>query len=334
MKNVFVTGGGGFVGRALLRELVGRGYRCATFSRGSYSDLEEMGVVCFQGDLGDSSFVQQCLKGYDTVFHVASLTGIWGDYKKYYRTNVEGAHNILQGCLRHKIKRLIYTSTPSVVFAGKDICGEDEGLPYARKFLCNYAKTKAIAEKNVLAANNDELLTCALRPHLIWGPGDPHLVPRLLDRARDGKLKIVGDGCNKVDITYIDNVVHAHLLAADELEGEGKCAGKAYFIGQERSVEMWKWINDLLDKCHVDPVEKSVPLPIAYGAGAFLECMYRVTKQADEPKMTRFLALQLARSHYFTHDLAKKDFGYSPLVAIEDGMVRLLTWLKENEKNM
>ncbi len=341
MKNVLVTGGGGFVGRALVLQLVKEGYNCGVIGRGIYPDLQERGVCLHQGDLADGVFVENVLKRgytgenerYDTVFHVASLTGIWGDYTSYYQTNVVGTENLISACLANKVQRVIYTSTPSVVFARKDIIEGDETLPYPEKFLCHYAKTKAMAEKIVLDVDQKKCRTCAIRPHLVWGPGDPHLVPRLLERARFAKLQKVGKTDNMVDITYIDNVVHAHMLAAKELCGAGKCAGNAYFIGQENPVNLWDWIDELLRQTDHKPIERTVPFQVAYGAGALLEVLYTLAGKDGEPRMTRFLACQLAKSHYFSHKKAETDFGYTPRVSMEEGMENLLQWL-DNEKTM
>ncbi len=338
MKNVLVTGGGGFVGRALTLELVKGGYNCGVIGRNIYPDLQKRGVRLHQGDLADKYYVKNVLKkgyeeghtGYDTVFHVASLTGIWGDYRSYYQTNVVGTENLLSACLENNVRRFIYTSTPSVVFDKKDIIEGDERLPYPETFLCSYAETKAMAEKIVLDVDQKKCRTCAIRPHLVWGPGDPHLVPRLLERAKLGKLQKVGKTENMVDITYIDNVVHAHMLAAKELCSDGRCAGKAYFIGQEKPVNLWNWVDDLLRKTNHKPIGKTIPFPVAYGIGALLEVLYKLAGKG-EPLMTRFLACQLAKSHYFSHRRAEADFGYTPRVSIEEGMENMLQWLKNEE---
>lgn len=333
MKKVLVTGGGGFVGRALVKALLARGIQCRILGRNSYPDLVELGAVCLSGDLKERGSVMDAACGCDTVFHVGSLAGIWGTYQCYYDTNVVGTRNVVDVCLEQNITRLVYTSTPSVVFNRHDIAGGDEMLPHAGKFLCHYAATKSIAEKLVLAVDQNRLCTVALRPHLIWGPGDPHLIPRLLDRARKGRLRRVGTGQNMVDITYIDNVVHAHLLAADALWGDGRCSGKAYFIGQERPVNLWSWVYDLLQKRGIPLPKGAIPFRVASLLGALLEGGYTVAGIQKEPPMTRFLAEQLAKSHYFSHKRAEDDFGYRPVVSLEEGSKRLIEWLRENEKD-
>jgi len=327
MKKALVTGGGGFIGRAVVKELLARKIDCVVVGRNRYTELEELGAICRCGDIRDREFLVASSRGVDTLFHVASLTGIWGEWPEYFSVNVQGTENVLFACAENSIPRLIYTSTPSVVFNRTDIQDGDETLPYPDNFLCHYAKTKALAEKMVLHADFHSFATCALRPHLVWGPGDPHLVPRLMERGRKGQLKIVGDGKNLVDISYIDNVAHAHLLAADNLEGPKTASGKAYFISQGEPVNLWQWINGLFQYTGIPQVKNRVPFFIAYAAGTIQEMIHKRLKPKIEPKMTRFLAEQLAKSHYFSIDRAKKDLEYVPVVSSEEGMKRLLNWV-------
>lgn len=334
MKRAIVTGGGGFVGNAIVQSLLKKGVKCAVICRGNYPALVEQGVECLQGDIADREFVISNIKNADAVFHVAAKAGIWGAKQQYYRTNVIGTQNVADGCLHNKIQVLVYTSTPSVVFNGEDIENGNEEMPYPSKFLCHYAKTKAAAEKIVLSVNQKNLRTCAIRPHLIWGPGDPHLIPRLIERGISGNLKIVGNGRNFVDISYIDNVAHAHVLACQNLLDNDSSCGKAYFIGQERPVNVWQWINELFEKIDIQPVEKRVPFKLAYSIGAFLELWYSVLALQKEPVMTRFVAEQLAKNHYFCHDRAKEDLNYRPIVSIEDGMNNLIDNLKKNDHSV
>ncbi len=329
MKTALVTGGGGFVGKAVVKGLLERGVLCRVVGRNHYPKLEQLGVQCLKGDIRDEEFLVNCGKGVDVVFHVAALAGIWGKWSDYYSINVTGTENVITACRENNIPHLIYTSTPSVVFDKEDICGGDETLPYSSSFLCHYAKSKVMAEKKVLNSANSNFKTCAIRPHLIWGPGDPHLIPRIIERGKNRQLKIIGDGTNMVDISYVDNVAHAHLLAADNLTGPGTASGKAYFVSQGNPVNLWNWINQLFADVGVDPLVKKVPFSIAYGTGALLEMVHRFVKPGDEPKMTRFLAEQLAKSHYFSIKNAKMDLGYEPIVSTEEGMKRLLKWIEE-----
>jgi len=323
-----ITGGNGFVGLAVVRMLVARGVACGVVGRGRYPGLEQLGVTVFRGDIQDKDFLTRVFKGYDTVFHVAAKAGIWGPRQEYEAVNVGGTANVIDACRVNRVRNLVYTSTPSVVFNHADINGGDETLPYGESFLCHYAESKARAEQLVLAANSATLRTCALRPHLIWGPGDPHLVPRLLDRGRRRQLRRVGDGTNLVDIAYIDNVAEAHLLAADNLLSSATAAGNAYFISQGKPVNLWGWINDLFRRLGVPPVETAVSFRTAYGIGGALEWIYRIGGISSEPRMTRFLAEQLAKSHWFSIARAREDFGFQPRISTDEGIERLVAQLK------
>jgi len=328
-----ITGGGGFVGKAIVRLLRARDTQCLVAGRHLYPEVQALGAICRQGDIRDRDFMVACCRGVDTVFHVAALAGIWGHWRDYYAINVVGTENVLAGCRAAGVSRLIYTSTPSVVFNQHSICNGDEELPYADHFLCHYARSKVMAERLILAASNNDLRTCAIRPHLIWGPGDPHLIPRLIARGRAGRLRQVGAGENLVDISYIDNVAHAHLLAADNLAGAATAAGRAYFISQGEPVNLWQWIGELFSRLDIAPVRIKIPYPMAYGIGALLESAYGLARCRQEPPMTRFLAQQLAKSHYFSIARARDDLGYQPLVSTAEGMERLLASLVTAQVN-
>ena len=334
MKTVLVTGGGGFVGSAIVNRLLERGLVCRVVGRHHYPEVVNLGADCLVGDIRDYSFLRESAQGVDTVFHTAALAGIWGRWQDYYSINVQGTENVIRACQECGIANLVYTSTPSVVFNRRDICNGDESLPYATEFLCHYARSKVMAEKMILAANGPFLLTCAIRPHLIWGPGDPHLVPRLLASGRKRLLKKVGTGTNMVDISYVDNVAYAHVLAADNLENSQTAAGKAYFINQEKPVCLWDWINALFSEVGVPQVTSSIPFIAAYWLGALSEGIYSLIRTNKEPRMTRFLAEQLAKSHYFSSARAAADLGYSPVVTTEQGMKHLVEWIKAHDTTM
>ena len=327
MHKALVTGGGGFVGLAVVRALRVRGIATTVVGRHRYSAAEALGAHCLVGDIRDREFLDRAVAGHDTVFHVAAKAGIWGSFEDYYSINVTGTDNVLAACRSQGVCALVHTSTPSVVFAGRAIEGGDETLPYSTKPLCHYAATKIIAEQKVLAANSEEPRTAALRPHLVWGPGDTQIIPRLLARGRQGRLRMVGDGRNRVDISYIDNVADAHLLAADNLAGPGTAAGQAFFISQGEPVVLWQWINELFARVGVAPVSRRVPLSRAVLIGRLLELAYRLLRRRGEPPMTRFLAEQLALSHWFSIAKARTLLGYSPQVSSRQGMDRLVAWL-------
>ncbi|MHC5109588.1 MAG: NAD-dependent epimerase/dehydratase family protein [Planctomycetota bacterium] len=322
-----VTGGGGFLGTRIAQLLHARGDEVMALGRNRYPHLEAVGIETVQSDLRDAEAIDVACEGMDVVFHVGAVAGIWGTSEMFWDINAGGTANVLAACRSHGVPRLVYTSSPSVVFGRESLCGVDESQPYPRKHLADYPKTKAVAERMVIKANKADLSTVALRPHFIFGPGDPHLVPRVIDRARRGKLKRVGDGSNLVDLTYIDNAADAHVLAADSLAPDAPCAGKAYFITQGEPVELWSWINELLSSIGVPAVRKSVSYGMADTAGRALEWIYRAGKLAGEPPMTRFMASQMAKSHYFCIDAARRDFGYEPRVSNREGLERLVGWL-------
>ena len=328
---IVVTGGGGFIGGALVRRLRGLGFQVRSFSRKHYAELDALGVNQVQGDLADAGRVKEAFEGSTLAFHVAAKAGIWGRFDDFHETNVIGTRNVLQACHDEGIHRIVYTSSPSVVFAGKDMEGADESVPYARHFKAAYPETKATAEKMVLEAAGEKLATVALRPHLVWGPGDSHIIPGLLRRARKGQLRRLGRREKKVDFTYIDNAVHAHLLAAERLAPGSPINGRAFLITDDRPVLLWGFINRLLETAGLPPVTKSVHPGLAYAAAWVVELLYRGLGVRSEPRLTRFLIEEMATAHWFDISASRRDLGYRPLVDVETGMERVKAWLEGTE---
>ncbi|MGM9991655.1 MAG: NAD-dependent epimerase/dehydratase family protein [Candidatus Bruticola sp.] len=327
MVKVLVVGGGGFLGKALVRKLIERGDKVRSLSRGAYPDIEALGAEVVRGDIVSLDAALEAVAGCEAVFHTASKAGIWGNYAEYERVNVYGTRSLLEACRRQGVAKFIYTSTPSVIYHPKaKIENIQEDTPYPEHFECAYAQTKAQAEKEVLLANNQDMQTTALRPHLIYGPGDPHLIPRLVERAFAGQLFQVGDGTNKVDLTYIDNAAQSHIDAFEHMDS---CAGKAYFISDGQPVVLWSWIKELLEKVGAPPITRSIPYGLTWGLGATLEFIYKVLHKQEEPKMTKFTAAQLATSHYFNIANARRDLQYKPEISGAEGMARLVDWIKE-----
>jgi nucleoside-diphosphate-sugar epimerase len=324
VKRVFVSGAGGFLGKALCRFLRSADIDVIGYARGDYPELQQMGVTFIKGDLKDKASLLKAITGCDLVFHVASKAGVWGSKESYFSANVLGTENIIAVCQALNVKSLVYTSTPSVTFSGVDENGINESQPYAQQFLNYYGLSKAIAEQKVLAANSPELKTVALRPHLIWGPGDSNLVPRVLARAKAGKLKLVGKSDKLVDTIYIDNAVYAHLLAALKLTSDvSPCAGKAYFLSNDQPIYMAEMLNKIIACENIPAITKRVPAGVAYAVGSILEWLYLKLKKQDEPIMTRFVAKQLSTAHYYDISAAKKDLGYQPIISIDQGMQKL-----------
>lgn len=318
---ILVTGGGGFLGRHLVKMLIERGHQVESFSRSSHPILDRLNVKSHQGDLKNYSQVLAACEGKDAIFHVASKVGMWGLWKDFYEINVLGTKNILRACKEANIPYLVYTSTPSVVFNQKDIVGGNENLSYCKKPLNNYQKSKIMAEKLVLF--QQEVKTIALRPHLIFGEDDPHIIPKIIERAKAGKLRKIGDGQNLVDVTYVENAAHAHILALEKLMTNPKVCGNAYFIGQENPVNLWEFINSILSINKVPIVTKSISLRAAIFLGKIMEIIYGVLGIKRDPPMTSFVALQMGTSHYFSHKNARADLGYYPLVSLYSAMERL-----------
>ena len=308
---------------AIVRNLRARGDDVRSFSRGTYPALERLGVESVRGDLADEAAVLRAARGCDIVFHVAAKAGVWGSTESYHRANVVGTDNVLKACSEASIQRLVYTSTPSVTFAGTDQIGVDESAPYAEHYLSDYPHTKSIAERRVLDSNGAALATVALRPHLIWGPDDPHLVPRILEGARSGRLRLLGDRPNEVDSVYVDNAADAHVLAADRLAPGSAIAGKTYFISQGEPLPLADLLNRILAAGGLPPVERRIPVGVAYFLGALLESVYGLLGIQDEPPFTRFVALQLSTAHWFDISAARRDLGYEPAISLEEGMRRL-----------
>jgi nucleoside-diphosphate-sugar epimerase len=295
--------------------------------RKQYTDLQAQGVEIIQADLRDRNSIINACRSVELVFHSAGIAGLGGRWKDFFQINTLGTRWVIEGCRRHGVSRLVYTSSPSVIFDGKDLCGVDESAPYPRRWLCHYARSKALAEQHVLSANGDDgLSTCVLRPHLMWGPRDRSLIPRLLERARRGRLVQVGDGTNQIDTTYVENAADAHIQAADVLNPGSAVAGKVYFISQGEPVNCWDWINKQLALAGLPPVRRSVSFSMAWKIGACFETIYQILGWQNDPPMTRFLAAHMARSHYFSIARANADFGYSPAISTAEGMRRMADW--------
>src|SRR5690606_31650126 len=217
-------------------------------------------------------------------------------------------------------------STPSVTHRATHPVegGTADSVPYGDHFQAHYATTKTIAEKMVLEANDHhDFVTVALRPRLIWGPGDNQILPRLVERAQAGRLRIVGSGDNRVDTTYIDNAAQAHFDAFEHLAPGADCAGRAYFISNGEPWPMREVLNGLLRAAGAPEVRKHLPFGVAYAVGVACEGLWHALPLKGEPPMTRFLAEQLSTAHWYSMEPARRDFGYVPKVSMAEGLERL-----------
>ncbi|HEU4323139.1 MAG TPA: NAD-dependent epimerase/dehydratase family protein [Roseiflexaceae bacterium] len=318
-----VTGGNGFIGRAIVEQLLARGDRVRVVGRSDYPELRALGVECLRADLSESEAagpLRAGLRGCDVVFHVAAKAGIWGDWQDYYRNNVTATQRLVRAAVAAGVPKLVFTSSPSVVFGEESVEGADESRPYPRRYLAPYPHTKALAEQYVL--RQTDILTTAIRPPLVWGPRDANIIPRILARARAGRLAQVGDGTNRVDVTYVENAAEAHLLAADALAERSPVRGRAYFIGQEQPVNLWDFVNELLVRYNLEPVRRRIPFPLAMALATALERGYRLAGSAQEPPLTRLLVAQFAHSRWFDLSAARRDLGYGPRISTEEGLRR------------
>ena len=309
-----VTGGGGFLGSHIVKALR---------ARGDYPDLRALGAETVRGDITDAAATASACAGIDVVFHTAAKAGGWGDPREYEAINVAGTQHVIDGCRKAGVPVLVHTSSPSVVHVDGDVEGADESIPYAEHFTAHYPRTKMLSEKLALAASDEKLKVVALRPHLIWGPGDRHLLPRLVSRAKAGRLRRVGSGDPKCDTIYIDNCVQAHLLAADRLRAGAPLGGKAYFISDDQPVGLWTMANRMIGCAGLPPVTRSVPAGVAYAVGATLEAAHWLLRLDKEPVLTRFAATQMSNAQWFNIAAAKRDLGYAPVVSVEEGLRRL-----------
>lgn len=324
-----VTGAGGFVGGKLVDRLLAEGRRVRAFSRRPLPELEARGVEIARGELSDSPALHAACVGVGTIFHVAARVGVWGPAKEFHAVNVDGTARLLEAAIANRVRRLVHTSSPSVVYTGADLRGIDESARLCTRAPCAYPTSKALAERLVRAANCPDLRTVALRPHLVWGPGDHHLVPRVVSAARRGRLRVVGPGTNRVDLTHIDNVVDAHLLAERALGAATPAAGgRAYFITNGEPVALWPWINDLLQRLGLPPLRRRLSVGAAAAIGAVCESLWRVFPLRGEPPMTAFAAHELATDHWFSIEAARRDLGYAPRVTMAAGLEAYLPVLR------
>lgn len=328
---VLVTGGSGFLGQGLCRGLLAQGHAVVSLQRHFSNDLEALGVTQVLAALDDAAKVRTALQGVDAALHNAAKASGWGAWQEFERSNITGTAVLLAEARTAGIRRFVYTSTPSVVHAGRMAVagGNETNTPYATHFSAYYPHSKMLAERAVLSANTTDFATVALRPRLIWGPGDTQLLPRLAQRARAGRLRFIGDGNNRMDCTYIDNAVQAHLQALAHIQPGAACAGKAYFISNGEPMPIRDIVNGLLSAADAPLVQARVPFPVAYFAGMLCEAVWRTFQMSGEPPMTRFLAEQLSTEHWYDCSNARRDFGYVPQVGFTEGLRRLRASLQK-----
>lgn len=318
-----VTGGSGFLGGALIRELLKQGWQVRSTSR-TPPKFSDPNLEVYLNDLNNLDQLNRAAHGVDCIFHTAAIAGVWGSKELYYNTNVVGTENILKVCHEQHVPRLVFTSSPSVIFDGNSHRNAKESdCHYPRQYLCHYPESKAIAEQKVLSAHQPgKLETLSLRPHLIFGPGDPHLIPRILEKARQKRLKVVGDGENWIDMIHVENAAHAHILAEKALR-EGRGGGEAFFISNDSPIQMWPWIQELLQAAKCPPIQGKVSASLAEKIGLVLEWVYKIFGVQREPPMTRFIAKQLSTDHCYNLEKAKQVLGYQPIISMQEATQQL-----------
>ncbi|XP_040030684.2 sterol-4-alpha-carboxylate 3-dehydrogenase, decarboxylating isoform X2 [Gasterosteus aculeatus] len=324
-KRCAVIGGSGFLGRHLVEKLVDRGYTVSVFDiRQSY---ELPGVTFHQGDLCDKQALLLAMKDVSLVFHCASPAPASDDRRLFERVNIEGTRTVIQACNEAGVQKLVLTSSASVVFEGTDVKNGGEDLPYAKKPIDYYTQTKIQQEKLVLEAFDEGkgLLTVAIRPHGIFGPRDPQLVPILVDSARKGKMRfIIGDGTNVVDFTYVENVVHGHILAAERLRPGSPICGKPYHITNDEPVRFWDFMSEVLVGLGYAAPRYHLPYAVVYGLALLLWLLALILRPlvSFKPTFTPMRVALAGTHHYYSCERAKRDLGYKPLVSLKEGIAR------------
>lgn len=325
---VLVTGGSGFLGSHIIEQLREQGHQARSMARSPQPELEARGVETIKGDICSEQDAARAVKGCDAVIHTAAMVGAWGKEDQFFKVNVEGTRVMLKAAREAGIERFVFTSSPSVVFDGTPLINAGPETPYPTSFPTPYASTKAESERVALAADDPAgMRVTALRPQLMWGPGDPHLLPMLMKKAEAGKLRVVGDGKARVDITYIDNAARAHLDALDALGkpvGEDHPGGKAYFISNGEPVELWSWISALMKQMGAPAPGGAVPRQAAWLAGWATEVFWSLLGKQEDPPLTRYVALKMSTDQYYDLEPARRDLGYVPSISMEEGLQRLL----------
>ncbi len=330
MARLLVTGYGGFLGQSICRQLIAAGHTVRGLARNSYPDLAVIGVESIRGDATRMSDCRKAVEGIDGVIHTAAIAGVWGPRASFESINVDATNLLLQASKESGASAFVYCSSPSVTFDGLPQRSIDESVPYPKRWLCDYPRTKAAAEKRVLESNDStSFLTCAIRPHLIWGEGDPHLIPRLISRCQSGRLRCIGNGLNLIDTVHVDAAAHAHCLAIEALlKRKLDVAGRAFFITDGEPVGCWSWISQILRGAGLEPPHKRISVNTAYRIGHLFELAYGALRIPQEPPMTRFVAAQLGVDHYFSIRSAREALGYQPISDRQAKFDAMIPWLR------
>jgi nucleoside-diphosphate-sugar epimerase len=322
-----ITGSTGFLGGALSRRLYSMGWDVTALGRNivKLDQLERENIRALQIDLKDKDALRDSFKDQEIVFHCAALPSPWGNFESFYQANVIGTRNVIHACEANHIKRLVYVSTPSLYFGFESRLNvkEDDALPEP---ISAYAKTKILAEQEVDEAFANGLSTITIRPRAIFGPGDTVIFPRLIPRLESGRLPIIGDGENVVDLTYIENVVDALLSCA---ESPTNTFGKKYNISNDEPIKLWDLIKKICDELGLQFPKRKISYKAAHGLATALEAIYTLIPTHPEPPLTRVSVSMIAHSTTLDISAAKRDLGYTPRVSVDEGYQKFMEWWKQ-----
>lgn len=320
-----MTGTGSLLLGGVASELLRRGDEVVCLQRRPAAFAGHQKVHEVLADICNADAVALAAKGCDAIIHGAARVGVVGSQKEFYDTNVHGTENILRAAEQQGISRLVFVSTPSVAHTGVSLVGAPAGQAEIGRSRSHYAESKAIAERTVLNAGNSRLAVVAIRPHLVWGPGDTQLVGRIIERAVSGRLAVVGTGNALVDSTYIDNAISAHIAALDALHVGSACDGKAYVVsnGEPRTVN--ELMRSMCESAGVPFEPRHLSLTLGIRLGSLVERLWPLM-QSSEPPITRFIAEQLGTAHWFDQRVVHNDLKWAPSVTLDEGFKRLTQW--------
>jgi len=314
---VLVTGATSMIGAELARSLLTRGDELTVLQR------RPSGLPCREvlGDITDSRAVADAVAGQDAVVHLAAKVHVVGPARDFERVNVDGTRTVVEAATRAlSVDRLVHVSTPSVAHAGSALVGAGAGSADPRRARGQYARTKAVAELIALGADDDDLAVLVIRPHLVWGPGDSQLVGRIIERARTGRLALVGSGAALIDSTYVDNAVAALVRA---LECAPVAHGEALVVSNGEPRTVAELLAGICAAAGVPGPRRHVPRSLAWTAGALAEAVWSTFRVEGDPPMTRFLANQLSTAHWFDQRRTREVLGWEPAISLDEGLQRL-----------
>ncbi len=338
---VLVTGASSLIGAGVARALAARGDRVVCFQRTSADDLtrsvrpgpvpartepDDRSIDQHLGDVRDLDALTAAAAGCDAVIHLAAKVGVVGPWEDYRSINVDGTANVLEAARTVGSRRVVHVSSPSVAHGGEALVGAGAEAPVTGRKRAHYAEIEGARGDPRPRSATDEMGVVAIRPHLVWGPGDTQLVGRIVDRARSGRLALVGGGRALVDTTYVDNAVGALLAAVDAVAPEAPCSGRAYVIANGEPRPIRDLVAGICAAAGVEFAPRDVPLAVGTRVGAVVERLWPLLRRDDEPPLTRFLAEQLGTAHWFDPQPAARDLGWAPTVSIDEGLGRLADW--------